>query len=92
MNPSKLEIDAGELVIHPDKFDPLNNSNPIKFKLENWEFSGSNWVLQQNSSGINIPDGTLKTGVVDIPLKMYVSNQTILKLAMHRLTDLHLPE
>ena len=69
MNPSKLEIDAGELVIHPDKFDPLNNSNPIKFKLENWEFSGSNWVLQQNSSGINIPDGTLKTGVVDIPLK-----------------------
>ncbi|MCC7400363.1 MAG: carboxypeptidase regulatory-like domain-containing protein [Chitinophagaceae bacterium] len=69
MNPSSLEIDAGELVIHPDKFDPLNNSNPIKFKLENWEFSGNNWALQQNSSGINIPDGTIKTGVVDIPLK-----------------------
>lgn len=69
MNPSKLEVDAGELVIHPDKFDPLNNSNPIKFKLEKWDFIGNNWILQQSSSSINIPEGTLKTGVVDIPLK-----------------------
>jgi len=69
MIPSKLEIDAGELVIHPDKFDPLNNNNPIKFKLEKWDFVGNNWILQQSSSSINIPEGTLKTGVVDIPLK-----------------------
>ncbi len=68
INPSKLEIDAGELVIHPDKFDPLKNSNPIKFKLEKWEFTGSNWQMNQNSSGINIPNGVIKTGVIDVPV------------------------
>lgn len=69
MNPSKLDIEAGPLVIHPNKFDPLENSSPLKFKLEKWEFTGTNWVLQQSTSGINIAEGVMKTGIVDVPLK-----------------------
>ncbi len=72
MNPGKLEIDAGVLMIHPDKFDPLNNNNPIKFKLENWEVTGNSWQLQQTSDGIAIPTGTIKTGVIDVPIKNMV--------------------
>ena len=72
MNPSKLEIDAGALMVHPDKFDPLNNNNPIKFKLEKWEVTGNSWQLQQSSAGIAIPAGTIKTGVIDIPVKNMV--------------------
>ena len=82
MNPSKLEIDAGALVVHPDKFDPLNNNNPIKFKLEKWEVTGNSWQLQQSSAGIAIPSGTIKMGAIDIPVKNMVSNQIILTSAV----------
>lgn len=69
MNPSTLDVNAGNLVIHPDKFEPLKGDQPISFKLEKWQFTGNNWQLQQGSSSIDIATGTIKTGSIDVPLK-----------------------
>jgi hypothetical protein len=44
MSPSKLDINAGNLIIHPDKIEPLKGDQPIKFNLEKWH-SGDNWQL-----------------------------------------------
>ncbi|MBX3240705.1 MAG: carboxypeptidase regulatory-like domain-containing protein [Chitinophagaceae bacterium] len=69
MSPSAISVDAGDLVVHPDKFEPLKSDQPLKFKLENWQFEGDNWQLMQNTGGISIPSGTMLTGSLNIPLK-----------------------
>mgnify|MGYP003513155536 FL=1 len=68
MAPSKLDINAGNLIIHPDKIEPLKGDQPIKFNLEKWQFVGNNWQLLQGSSSISIASGTIKTGSIDVPL------------------------
>lgn len=69
MSPSSIDIEAGNLVIHPNGFEPLQSDKPLQFKLENWEFEADNWQLSQNTSSIFIPSGTLHTGSLDVPLK-----------------------
>lgn len=65
---SPLDIDAGELIIHPDKLEPLNGDKPISVKLEKWEMTASKWQLSGNSNTIGIASGTMKTGSLDVPL------------------------
>lgn len=69
ITPSTLDIEAGNLVIHTNGFEPLKGDKPIHFKLENWEFEGNNWQLVQNTSSITIASGTIHTGSLDIPVK-----------------------
>lgn len=68
MSPSKLDINAGSLIIHPDKIEPLKGDQPIKFNLEKWQFVGENWQLTSSGGAINISSGTMKTGSMDVPL------------------------
>jgi len=68
MSPSSIALQAGNLIIHPEKLEPLKGNQPIKFNLEKWQFIGNNWQLSQNSSSINIATGTIKTGTIDVPL------------------------
>lgn len=68
MSPSTLDINTGNLIIHPDKLEPLKGDQPIKFNLEKWQFVGNNWQLNQSSSSIHIATGTMKTGSIDVPL------------------------
>lgn len=68
MSPSTLDINAGNLVIHPEKLETLKGDQPIKFNLEKWQFTGNNWQLSQSNSSIQIATGTMKTGSIDVPL------------------------
>ncbi len=68
MSPSAIDVNAGNLVIRPEKLEPLKGDQPIKFNLEKWQFIGNNWQLLQSSSSINIASGTMKTGIIDVPL------------------------
>ncbi len=68
MTPSTLDINAGNLIIHPEKLEPLKGNQPIKFNLEKWQFIGNNWQLSQGDNSINIATGTIKTGSIDIPI------------------------
>jgi hypothetical protein len=72
LNPSKLSIPVGDLVLHSKKIDPVNSNTPLNFKLEKWNVTSNTWNIQQGSSGVNIPTGTIKTGLVDIPVKNIV--------------------
>lgn len=63
-----LDIDAGDLVIHPDKLDPLKSDKPITIKMEKWQITAKNWLLPPNSNTIGIASGTVKTGSIDIPV------------------------
>jgi hypothetical protein len=72
MTPSILNIRLGELALHPDKIDPVNGSSPLSFKLEKWDVEGSSWSIKQQNSGVTIPTGTIKTGLIDVPAKNMV--------------------
>jgi hypothetical protein len=69
MVPAKLSVDIGELVLKPLGIDPVTSNKALSFKLEQWDFQGPSWVLQQTKKGIYIPQGTIKTGLIDIPVK-----------------------
>ena len=69
MVPSKLSVDIGDLVLKPSGIDAISSDKPLTFKLEKWEVQGTSWNIQQTSKGIFIPQGTIKTGLVDIPVK-----------------------
>lgn len=69
MNPSTVDIRAGNLLIHTGGLEPLKGNKPIQFKLEKWQFTGNDWQLAQNNSSIVIASGVMHTGSMDIPLK-----------------------
>ncbi|MCO5286492.1 MAG: hypothetical protein M9898_08775 [Chitinophagaceae bacterium] len=63
-----LNIEAGDLIIHPDKLESLKGDKPLTLKLEKWEMTASQWQLSGNSNTIGIASGTMKTGSLDVPL------------------------
>lgn len=63
-----LDIDVGNLIIHPDGLEQLQGNNPINIKLEKWQIVAKNWLLPPNSNTIGIANGSIKTGSVDIPV------------------------
>lgn len=65
---SPLDMDAGDLIIHPDKIESLNGSKSITLKMEKWEMTADKWQLSGNSNTISIASGTMKTGSLDVPL------------------------
>jgi len=69
MVPSNLSIELGELILRPDQIDPVSGNQPLAFKLEKWDFESSGWSFQKNTGGIYIPQGTIKTGLVNVPVK-----------------------
>jgi hypothetical protein len=68
LTPEKLELEAGNLVITPLEIKPLGNNSTLNFKLEKWNFESQNWVFNY-TSGIEIANGTIKTGKIDVPVK-----------------------
>ena len=72
MTPSKLSVVIGDLSLHPNKIDPVSNSNPLSFKLEKWDVKSTGWSINQTQKGIYMPTGTIKTGLVDVPVKNMV--------------------
>lgn len=72
LNPSKLSISLGDLILHHDKIDPINGSEPLTFKLEMWNVISTSWNITQSNSGVYIPQGTIKTGLIDVPVKNMV--------------------
>ncbi len=69
MNPSKLSITIGDLTLRPTKIDPITGTKPLAFKLEKWDFQSSGWSIEQTKKGVYIPQGTIKTGLIDVPAK-----------------------
>lgn len=72
MTPSSIKIDIGEARITPDKVMDMEGTNNLSFGLEKWKVDSKNWSLTQQSKGIEIESGTLKTGVLDLPVKNIV--------------------
>lgn len=69
LTPNKLEIEAGDLVIQPKRITPINNSNPLKFKLEKWNFESKNWVFDTETIQLVMANGLIKTGSINVPVK-----------------------
>ncbi len=63
-----LDIEAGDLIIHPDKLEPLKGDKPINIKIEKWQMTADQWFLSSNSNTIGIAKGTMKTGSLDVPV------------------------
>ncbi len=68
LNPSKIKIDLGNLKLTNSGFVPLSSTNALSFNLEKWNVVSQNWSFSQQSKGIEIESGTLKTGIVNIPV------------------------
>jgi len=69
MLPSKLSIAIGELIVKPSNIEPVSGTKPLSFKLEKWDFQSTGWSIEQTKKGVYIPMGTIKTGLIDIPVK-----------------------
>ena len=66
---SRLSIALGELILTPSKIETVTGTKPLSFKLEKWDFQSAGWSLNQNLKGVSIPQGTIKTGLIDVPVK-----------------------
>ena len=69
MLPSKLSLAIGDLILKPTNIDPITGNKPLTFKLEKWDFQTTGWLLEQTKKGIYIQQGTIKTGLIDVPVK-----------------------
>jgi hypothetical protein len=88
LNPSKLSISLGDLILHHDKIDPINGSEPLTFKLEKWNVTSTSWNIKQSNSGVNIPQGTIKTGLIDVPVNNMVITPDNFAVGEFQLEDL----
>ncbi len=67
ITPSDLNLDIGQIVLRPsDKtIKPINGSEKLSVKLDNWVLETSNWTF---SGYLNVTKGILNTNLVDIPV------------------------
>ena len=88
MTPSKLSVDIGELIVRATKIEPVSGSKPLGFKLEKWDFVATGWSIQQYINGIYIPQGTIKTGLIDVPVKNVIITPDQLKIESFEIKNL----
>ncbi len=86
--PIPLDIDAGKVILHHDKIDPIDNYNDLDFKLETWNVKGNGWKLATNSGGILIKSGAVKTGIIDVPFTNMTITPTDLLCENFKVNDL----
>jgi len=80
MNPSVIKVVLGNLKLTNTGFVPVNSSKPLSFNLEKWNVVSQNWTFSQQSKGIEIKSGTLKTGMVNLPVKNIVLTPTTFEI------------
>ena len=68
INPSKITINIGNLKLTNSGFETVTGTQNLSFNLEKWTVNSGDWSLSQQSNGIEIASGTLKTGLVDLPV------------------------
>ncbi|MBW6500612.1 MAG: hypothetical protein K0B05_04385 [Bacteroidales bacterium] len=88
MVPSKLSITLGDLVLRPSMIETVTGTKPLSFKLEKWDFQSTGWSLQQNLKGVLIPQGTIKTGLIDVPVKSVLITPDNFQVGSFQLSDL----
>ena len=88
LNPSKIKIDLGNLKLTNSGFVPLNSTSSLSFSLEKWNVVSQNWSFSQQSKGIEIASGTLKTGVVNLPVKDIVLTPTTFEINQIKLDQI----
>ncbi len=88
MVPSKLSITLGDLVLRPSMIETVTGTKPLSFKLEKWDFQSTGWSLQQNLKGVLIPQGTIKTGLIDVPVKSVLITPDNFKVGSFEMSDL----
>jgi hypothetical protein len=88
MVPSKLSITLGDLVLQPSMIETVTGTKPLSFKLEKWDFQSTGWSLHQNLKGVLIPQGTIKTGLVDIPVKSVLITPDNFNVGSFEMSDL----
>ncbi len=69
MNPSKISLALSNVKITPHGLQPVSGTSTLSFTLDKWKVNCENWKLTEQSKGFEIEKGTLKTGVVDMPVK-----------------------
>ena len=88
MVPSKLSIALGDLVLRPSMIETVTGTKPLSFKLEKWDFQSTGWSLHQNLKGVLIPQGTIKTGLVDVPVKSVLITPDKFNVGSFEMSDL----
>ncbi len=88
MVPSKLSITLGDLIIRPSIIETVTGTKPLSFKLEKWDFQSTGWSLHQNLKGVLIPQGTIKTGLIDVPVKSVLITPDKFNVGSFEMSDL----
>lgn len=88
MVPSKLIITLGDLVLRPSMIETVTGTKPLSLKLEKWDFQSTGWSLHQNLKGVLIPQGTIKTGLIDVPVKSVLITPDNFKVGSFEMSDL----
>ncbi len=66
VNPSDIKLNIGDVALTTNQIKPLiNKTTPINLSLDNWTLLINKWSLD---GVLSATSGTLKTGLVDIPL------------------------
>lgn len=68
MSPELISLDAGDFIVRPDKIEKIeiDEDQSFSFKLEEWEFEGKGWSIEQKNRQLKINSGVLKTDMLNI--------------------------
>jgi hypothetical protein len=88
MVPSRLSISLGDLILKPSMIATVTGTKPLTFKLEKWDFHSTGWTLNQNLKGVSIPQGTIKTGLIDVPVNSVLITPDNFSVGSFEMADL----
>ena len=63
----QLQFKSGHAVLRHDRLSRMVTNDSLRFNLEKWTVTSSEWELSPNSGGIVLKKGTLTTSKADLP-------------------------
>ncbi|NVN94438.1 MAG: hypothetical protein HXX18_04035 [Bacteroidetes bacterium] len=88
--PSKFSIDIPEMILDNNSISSGAINKPLKLELEKWTLEVNNWSLNPVKGGFYSQDSYLRTGQVDIPVRLFNLRNDMLVIDSFLVTNISL--
>ncbi|MBB2147270.1 hypothetical protein GM921_17345 [Pedobacter sp. LMG 31464] len=69
--PKQIDVNIKDLVLDGNTVEPQKGNSSLLLKLQTWDLEVKDWVIDVKKGGIYSENSIIKTGIIDVPTKLF---------------------